>query len=69
MKFAVLLVVKTIVSWPILCMDKYMCVVHLFYAHVHTWFDATHVFCFCTHGTHMCDACAIIQVVGDLYCM
>ena len=32
-----------------------MCVVHLFYKSVHVWFDATHVFCFCTRVSHVCD--------------
>ena len=32
----------------ILRMNKYMCVVHLFYTLVQAWFYATRIFCFCT---------------------
>ena len=48
-KLKALLVVRKIVSWQILCMDKCVCVVHLFYIHVHEWFNATHIFAF-VHG-------------------
>ena len=40
-----------------------MCVMDLFYMHVHFWFDTTHVICFCTPVSHVC----AFQVVGDLY--
>ena len=55
MKLKVLWVVRRIISWQILHMDKCMCVVYLFYTRVHAWFDAMRVFCFCTSGTHACD--------------
>ena len=51
-KFKALLVVRRIVLWQILYMDNCVYVVHLFYMRVHACFDATHVFCFCTHGKH-----------------
>ena len=37
-----------------ICMDKCMCVVHLLYTCLHTWFDATRVYCFSTCGTQAC---------------
>ena len=50
-KLKALLVVRRIVSWQILCMDKCtcVCVVYLFSTSIHEWFDATCDFCFCTH--------------------
>ena len=38
------IVVRKNVLWQILCMDKCVCVVHLFYTRVHVWFDPTRVF-------------------------
>ena len=49
----------------ILCMDKCVCVVHLFYTRVHEWFNATSLFCFCTRVSHGC----AVKVVDDLYCI
>ena len=51
-KLKALLVVRRIVSWQILCMDKCVCVVHLFYTRLHKWFNAISVFC--THVSHGC---------------
>ena len=45
-----ILVVRRIVSWQILGMDKCVCVVHLFYTRVHEWFNATSLFAF----AHVC---------------
>ena len=47
-----LLVVRRIVSWHILCMDKCVCVMNLFYTRVHAWFDATRFLLLHTHVTH-----------------
>ena len=47
-----LMVVRRIVSWQILRMDKCVCVVHLFYMRIHAWFDAMHVFAF-AYACHM----------------
>ena len=49
-KLKALLVVRRIVSWQILCMDKCVCVVHLFYTRAHEWFNATSLFAF----VHVC---------------
>ena len=49
-KLKALLVVRRIVSLQILCMDKCVCVVHLFYTRVHEWFNAMRLFAF----AHVC---------------
>ena len=64
-KLKALLVVRRIVSWQILCMDKCVCVVLLFYTRVHEWFNATSLLCFCTRVSHGC----VVSVVGDLHCI
>ena len=61
--FKALLVVRRIISWQILHMDKCMCLVHLFYTRVHAWFDAMCVFAF-AYVAHIC----AIYVLGNLYC-
>ena len=52
-KLKVLLVVRRIVLWHIFSYGQ-VCVCGAYPALIlHTWFDATHVFWFCTSGTHM----------------
>ena len=56
MKLKAILVVRRIVSWQILRINKYVCAVHSFYMSVHVWFDAMHVFAF-AHVDHMHVTC------------